>query len=524
MSFINANTFSKPEVSLANGAKAIYPQLMEIVADNTNTLNINLNSNTAIVFNANQTTSFIGSSNAICLPVGNTAQRPVPAANGMIRFNTDLQGGGGVEVFDGTLWGDLLAYYFGQLVIVAGGGGGGPNPGGGGGAGGVISTTVQISPGTNTAVVVGVGGTATSTAATNGGNSSWAGLFVALGGGYGGYNGTISQLAGGLGGSGGGVQYNAGNAAYGAWGRGIPGQGNDGGYALGAGYYCSGGGAGTSGQATQTAPYTISGGKGIINPIPGSNTGQPQFAVASGTISFNTVFGNYNGILVPSNTVTGTGTSFTTQLNVGSNLVATSYYGGANVIVGTIQSITNDTSLVLSQLTTANFYGPGMLNNSNGGTYATRPVYSALSSTTLPTGLGFYKTNSAIAYWLSGGGGAANGNQNQAPTQSGQGGLLGPGSPGGLGGGGQGGYFYSDYNLFSNLYYPGSAAMPSTGGGGGGSGQGASNGGIGGSGCVILSVPTDRFQLATVKGSYYTTVSGTNTIVTWTYPGGFYVA
>ena len=223
--------------------------------------------------------------------------------------------------------------------------------------------------------------------------------------------------------------------------------------------------------------------------------------------------------------MTGTGTSFTTQLNVGSKLIATSYYGGANVIVGTIQSISNNTSLTLTQLTTANFYGPGMLNNSNGGTAATRPVYSALSSTSLPTGLGFYKTNSAIAYWLSGGGGASCDNQiNQAPTQGGKGGLLGPGSPGGLGGGGQGGYNYSDYNLFSNLSYAGSAGMPNTGGGGGGGSGAPRDGGIGGSGCVILSVPTDRFQLATVKGSYYTTVSGTNTIVTWTYPGGFYVA
>jgi hypothetical protein len=522
MSFINANTFSKPEVTLASGAKAIYPELMEFVADNTNTLEIKLNSNTAIQFAANQVTNFVGPSKAICLPVGTTAQRPVPAAVGMIRFNTELSGGGGVEAFDGSLWGDLLGYYFGQLVVVGGGGGGGPSgTGGGGGAGGVISTTVQISPGTNTAVIVGNGGTTTSSTASNGGNSSWAGLIVAFGGGFGGYSGSTSTAAGGLGGSGGGMLSSNNAAQYGAYGRGIPGQGFDGGYSINSGNFSSGGGAGDIGQFSQTAPYTISGGKGIINPIPGSNTGEPQFVVASGTISFNTVFGNKNGqILVPSNTVTGTGTSFTTQLNVGSKLIATSYFGGANVIVGTIQSIENNTSLTLTQLTTATFSGPGMTTNQD----QVRPVYSALSGTSLPSGLGFYTTNSPIAYWLGGGGGAPSTNQNQAPSQSGKGGLLGPGSQGGLGGGGQGGYFYSDFQLFNNLNYAGSPGMPNTGGGGGATGQGLTTGGIGGSGCVILSVPTSRYALATVKGSYYTTVSGANTIVTWTYPGGFYVA
>jgi len=51
----------------------------------------------------------IGSTGALTLPVGTTAQQPTPAT-GMIRFNSDT---GTIEVYNGTAWG-----------AVAGGGGG----------------------------------------------------------------------------------------------------------------------------------------------------------------------------------------------------------------------------------------------------------------------------------------------------------------------------------------------------------------------------------------------------------------
>jgi len=49
----------------------------------------------------------IGSTGALTLPVGTTAQQPTPAT-GMIRFNSDT---GNIEVYNGTAW------------VTAGGGG-----------------------------------------------------------------------------------------------------------------------------------------------------------------------------------------------------------------------------------------------------------------------------------------------------------------------------------------------------------------------------------------------------------------
>jgi hypothetical protein len=53
-----------------------------------------------------QNTSFLGTSTALTLPTGTTAQRPVPAAEGMLRFNTSI---GRAEVFISNAWEDVLS-------------------------------------------------------------------------------------------------------------------------------------------------------------------------------------------------------------------------------------------------------------------------------------------------------------------------------------------------------------------------------------------------------------------------------
>ena len=55
--------------------------------DATGNLVLQTNGNSALTINTSQNITFNGTG-AFRVPVGNTAQRPSPAANGMIRYNT----------------------------------------------------------------------------------------------------------------------------------------------------------------------------------------------------------------------------------------------------------------------------------------------------------------------------------------------------------------------------------------------------------------------------------------------------
>jgi len=121
-----------------------------------------------------------------------------------------------------------------RALVVGGGGPGGYYAGGGGGAGGYYSNdALGVTPGAEYSILVGVGGTAATSATaygSNGGNSSIVGgtvNIVMLGGGAGGnghLNNQTATLAGRNGGSGGGTAW-AGNAT----GLGTEGQGHNGG-------------------------------------------------------------------------------------------------------------------------------------------------------------------------------------------------------------------------------------------------------------------------------------------------------
>ena len=94
-------------------------------------------------------------------------------------------------------------------------------------------------------------------------------------------------------------------------------------------------------------------------------------------------------------------------------------------------------------------------------------------------------------YYVAGGGGGGS--------------LTSNNSLGGLGGGGT----------------TSTSGMTNTGGGGGGSKGNGTNEGNGGSGVVIISVPTASYAAATATGSYTTTTSGANTIITFTANGSY---
>ena len=215
---------------------------------------------------ATQVGLIVGTTDAIALPIGTTAQRPANPQVGMIRYNTS--GTLGLEVFvqtsvstststlssiyQGTWTSIVSPIYTVNYLVVGGGGGGGNNgngtaTGGGGGAGGLISGTTGVIAGVQYPITVGSGGSVVQTnagAGSNGGNSVFNSQTAIGGGGGSGAGGA----AGGSGGSGGG--------GSGSGGAGTPGQGNNGG-GVGGG----GGGAGGVGQ-TNSAPY-VSGAGGI---------------------------------------------------------------------------------------------------------------------------------------------------------------------------------------------------------------------------------------------------------------------
>jgi len=209
------------------------------------------------------------------LPIGGNSQRPTFAANGSIRFNTDI---GNPEWYNGltsswlpfsTFYNNAPASYSAAYLVVAGGGAGGSMPGskgggGGGGAGGLITGTATLTTGTTYAVTVGAGGAyAVSGNGNNGNDSTITALSLdAIGGGGG--AGVTNTNNGGSGGSGGG------GALNGTGGSGTAGQGNAGGSGTGTSPYggAGGGGAGGVGQSASGPSY---GGPGVANSITGSS-------------------------------------------------------------------------------------------------------------------------------------------------------------------------------------------------------------------------------------------------------------
>ena len=113
-------------------------------------------------------------------------------------------------------------------------------------------------------------------------------------------------------------------------------------------------------------------------------------------------------------------------------------------------------------------------------------------------------------------------------------GYGGPGANGGRGGVGPGGAWPYNPGSFGGgcgsrtTCYGGSSGQAYTGGGGGGGASSpycngttkTSRGGDGGSGSVVLAIPT-RCYTANLTGSYTTATSGGNTIVTFTGPGTY---
>lgn len=220
---------------------------------------------------------FNDNTGAVQLPSGTTAERPVSASNGQIRYNTTDNK---VEYYDGTSWQQYDDYnsaaYDIDYLVIAGGGNGGTNAGqslgsgGGGGAGGLRTTYGTTSGGgcaleSKPTFTLGTTYTFTIGGAEN--DSSMTGSDIT----------TITSTAGGRGGeigsngnggSGGGASQGGGFPATPA-GTGTSCQGFNGGTTSvdsGAG----GGGSGAVGANTTSLPSPGDGGAGVGVPITGS--------------------------------------------------------------------------------------------------------------------------------------------------------------------------------------------------------------------------------------------------------------
>jgi len=222
------------------------------------------------------------------LVVGTTAQRPSPASQGAIRFNTTINK---VEIYDGSKWGSMnLDYgpYSVDILLVAGGGAGGGR-GGGGGGGVIVWQNATVNPMTSYSLAVGAGGSG-----TQGGNSSFTlaqgTVYTAVGGGFG-----ASHLGGGgAGGSGGG------GGETGCGGTPTAGQGFTGGCGKSGGHPYAGGAGG--GYASAGANYSGAGGTGyaldaFIKQVPPFNNlnGEIVTHVSSGG-GWNATTGTTSGV------------------------------------------------------------------------------------------------------------------------------------------------------------------------------------------------------------------------------------
>jgi hypothetical protein len=255
---------------------------------------------TGFVYDAtNKIVDLSGSTTALTMPVGTTAQRPSSPVVGQIRYNTTETS---YEAYFSGSWKKISTTgytYTLTYLTVAGGGGGGMHSAGGGGAGGLLSGSITVTPETVYTVTVGAGGTAGGGGVPggSGGNTSVTSLTTVIGGGGGGggYSATTSEQPPTSGGSGGG-----GGASYNGA-SGTSGQGYAGGNGVTNPYNGAGGGGGGAVGANATlSPSTGgNGGVGYASSITGSSTyysgGGGGAAYTSGTAGTGGSGGGGNG-------------------------------------------------------------------------------------------------------------------------------------------------------------------------------------------------------------------------------------
>jgi len=230
-----------------------------------------------------------------------------------------------------------------SVVCVGGGGGGGDGRGGGGGGLG-YKNNISVVPGLAYIVVVGAGGTNTSTDGTAGGDSYFIDPYIVKGGGGSpgtGGNGSITNASNGIGGAGGNyIGDGGGNGGRGGGWVNQASQNRHYGGGGGAGGYSGNGGNGGSGTSTGTAISATAGaggGGGGGNHVTGSN--------------LNSVGGGGGGVSLLGQTTNGSAGTAGTGLASGGG-------AGSGGVAGTDGSSASP-SLSLNSVSGGNYGGGG---------------------------------------------------------------------------------------------------------------------------------------------------------------------
>ena len=250
------------------------------------------------------------------------------------------------------------------------------------------------------------------------------------------------------------------------------------------------GGGGAGGVLTGTVrlasrtvySFTIGIG-GIVN---GSGTQSGQNTTGFSLTAIGGGVGGSAGLNNAANGGSGGGVGRGVQVNGGLGTAGQGYHGGNN---------SSGTASWAESGGGGGAGGPGYdtwYNNGGGGTRDGTKDQGGIGISTMITG--------SLLYFGGGGGGGA---QTSVGTQA----------PGGLGGGGLGGL---------NTANP-TSGSPNTGGGGGGTSGYGQTSGSGGSGIVILSIPTVYYS-GSISGTATVTPSGANTIIQFTGTTGSYTS
>jgi hypothetical protein len=222
-----------------------------LVADTTPQLGGDLDTQTFTI-------DLSGSTSALSINTGTTAQRPASPVNGMMRYNTTINKN---EIYQDGGWQTFVFQYDIDYLVVAGGGGGAS---GGGGAGGLLQSSTTVSTGQTNSITIGAGGAngTGSTVGTNGGTSSGFTTSTVGGGGGGHFSngGANAGVAGGSGGGGGGAD--TGGVIAGAA-SGTSGQGNAGGLGVALNTTQGRGGGGGAGAVGANGSGSTGGAGGI---------------------------------------------------------------------------------------------------------------------------------------------------------------------------------------------------------------------------------------------------------------------
>jgi hypothetical protein len=110
---VNINDLAEPVANSDAATKSYVDSLPGNLTFSNTTISTSLAQGNITLAPTGNSTAIIDTTSGLVLPVGNTAQRPSPAGQGTVRFNTDNSR---LEVYDGSAWDDIVANVTNQTL------------------------------------------------------------------------------------------------------------------------------------------------------------------------------------------------------------------------------------------------------------------------------------------------------------------------------------------------------------------------------------------------------------------------